>query len=62
MNEETKHELQICLSLLKGTCTKNGVSMAVDKKSGKLLFFDTDEYLKTNKFDGISVDIEQLVR
>lgn len=62
MKEEAKHELQVCLSLLKGTCTKNNVSMGVDKENGRLLFFSTEEYLRSKKFDGFSVNIENLVR
>jgi hypothetical protein len=40
MKDETKQEIQILLDLLKGSLTKNGVSMATNEK-GDLIFFDT---------------------
>lgn len=38
MTDDTKQEIQIVLDLLKGSLTRNGVSMATDKK-GNLIFF-----------------------
>lgn len=40
MKDETKQEIRILLDLLKGSLTRNGVSMATDN-SGNLMFFDT---------------------
>lgn len=37
MKDETKQEIQILLDLLKGSLTRNGVSMATDN-SGNLMF------------------------
>lgn len=60
MNDETKEEIKAVLTLLKHTLVKNGVSMETDMKS--LLFFSTDHYVSTGKFDGFSVEMESLVK
>lgn len=62
MNDETKQALQLALEILRKTCVDQGVSIAVNKENGDLNFFDTDTYLKTKKYDGIKVSIENLVR
>lgn len=63
MNEETKNLIMLDLKMLKETCIKNGVSMAVDASGdGKIIFFDTFRYLKSKKFDGIEVSLVDLVR
>lgn len=46
MKDETKQEIQILLDLLKGSLTRNGVSMATDRE-GNLMFFDTSAYIKS---------------
>lgn len=63
MKDETKQEIQILLDLLKGSLTRNGVSMATDN-SGNLMFFDTTAYIKSKgkEFDGFRVNINDLVR
>lgn len=61
MTEETKQSLQLSLSLLRTTCIDNGVSIAVDKQTGALNFFDTKTYLQEKRFDGIKVEIQNLV-
>lgn len=63
MTDETKQEIQIVLDLLKGSLTRNGVSMATDKK-GNLIFFDTVTYIESGckKFDGFRVNINDLAR
>lgn len=61
MTEETKQSLQLCLELLRTTCISNGVSIAVDKETGALNFFDTNTYLREKRFDGIRVEIQNLV-
>lgn len=63
MKDETKQEIQILLDLLKGSLTRNGVSMATDKK-GNLIFFDTTTYVESDckKFDGFRVNINDLVK
>jgi hypothetical protein len=63
MKDETKQEIQILLDLLKGSLTRNGVSMATDKK-GNLIFFDTVTYIESGckKFDGFRVNINDLVK
>lgn len=62
MTDDTKQEIEVVLMLLKQTLIKNGVSIAVEKENGALNFFDTEEYLRTEKFQGIRVGIEELVR
>ncbi len=63
MTEETKTEITAALSLLKNTLVENNVSMAVTTdENGKLFFFDTREYVETEKVEGVSVSIEDLVR
>lgn len=63
MTDETKQEIQIVLDLLKGSLTKNGVSMATDRE-GNLMFFDTATYnrSKGKEFDGFRVNINDLVK
>lgn len=63
MKDETKQEIQILLDLLKGSLTRNGVSMATDK-SGNLMFFDTAAYIKSKgkEFDGFRININDLVK
>lgn len=63
MKDETKQEIQILLDLLKGSLTRNGVSMATDRE-GNLMFFDTSDYINSNgkKFEGFKVNINDLVR
>lgn len=63
MTDETKQEIQIVLDLLKGSLTKNGVSMATDRE-GNLMFFDTAAYnrSKGKEFDGFRVNINDLAK
>jgi hypothetical protein len=63
MTDDTKQEISIVLDLLKGSLTRNGVSMATDKK-GNLIFFDTVTYIESGckKFDGFRVNINDLAR
>ena len=63
MKDETKQEIQIVFDLLKGSLTRNGVSMATDRE-GNLMFFDTATYnrSKGKEFDGFRVNINDLVR
>ena len=60
MSEDTKQQLQIVLGLLRKSLIDNGVSMGISEK--KIMFFDTEEYLSTGKFDGFSVNIDNLVK
>ena len=61
MKDETKLEIQILLDLLKGSLTRNGVSMATDRE-GNLMFFDTDIYIQTKRLNGFKVNIRDIVR
>lgn len=60
MNEEAKEEIQSVLMLLKGAITKNGVSIALT--DNKIVFFDTNTYIREHKFNGFEVSIDDLVR
>lgn len=62
MTDDTKQEIQIVLDLLKGSLTRNGVSMGVDKKTHSLVFFDTNTYLYSKKMDGFMVKLDDLVK
>lgn len=63
MNNDTKEEINIILELLKGCLIKNQVSMALPRNDdGKIYFFDTETYLNSEKMDGFSVRIDDLVR
>lgn len=63
MTDETKQEIEVVLTLLKNTLVSNGVSIALEKKDdGCICFFDTAEYCRTGKFEGISVKTKDLVR
>ena len=63
MTDDAKQEIQIVLDLLKGSLTRNGVSMATDN-SGNLMFFDTSAYVRSKgkEFDGFRVNINDLVK
>lgn len=63
MKDETKQEIQILLDLLKGSLTRNGVSMATDN-SDNFMFFDTTAYIKSKgkEFDGFRININDLVK
>lgn len=63
MTDDTKQEIQIVLDLLKGSLTRNGVSMATDRE-GNLMLFDTATYnrSKGKEFDGFRVNINDLVK
>lgn len=63
MKDETKQEIQILLDLLKGSLTRNGVSMATDRE-GNLMFFDASTYVRSKgkEFDGFRVNINDLVK
>lgn len=63
MKDETKQEIQIILDLLKGSLTRNGVSMATDRE-GNLMFFDTATYnrSKGKEFDGFRININDLAK
>lgn len=60
MSEDTKQQLQIILDLLRKSLIDNGVSMGIS--GNKIMFFDTDKYVETRKFDGLSVSIDNLVK
>lgn len=60
MSEDTKQQLQIVLDLLRKSLIDNGVSMWIS--GNKIMFFDTDKYVETRKFDGFSVSIDNLVK
>lgn len=60
MSEDTKQQLQIVLDLLRKSLIDNGVSMGLS--GNKIMFFDTDKYVETRKFDGFSVSIDNLVK
>lgn len=56
MNDETKQEIEVVLTLLKNTLVSNGVSIAIEKKDDECIcFFDTAEYCRTGKYKGVSV-------
>jgi hypothetical protein len=62
MAEDAKEQIEIILELLKNTLMNNGVSIGLSEKKKKIMFFDTEEYLSTGKFDGFSVNIDSLVK
>lgn len=62
MSEDTKEQIQIILELLRKSLIDNGVSIGLSEKKKKIIFFDTEEYLSTGKFDGFSVSIDNLVK
>ena len=60
MSEDTKEQIQTILELLRKSLIDNGVSIGLSEK--KIMFFDTDKYVETRKFDGFSVSIDNLVK
>lgn len=62
MAEDAKEQIEIILELLKNTLMNNGVSIGLSEKKKKIMFFDTEEYLSTGKFDGFSINIDSLVK
>lgn len=61
MNENAKLEIQAVITLLRNTLISNGASIAVTD-SGKVHVFDTEKYMKTGKMNGISFELDRLVR
>ena len=61
MNVDVKMEIQVVLEMLNKVLVENGVSMATTR-NGDLCFFDTDNYVEKNKFDGFKVNINELVK
>ena len=62
MNPEVKLEIQAALTLLRSTCVKNGVGIAYDKRNDNLMFFDIYHYLKCEKYTGLTVKLNDLVK
>lgn len=62
MTEDTKGLLQISLEMIRKINVENGISMGFDKSKNQILFFDTEIYLETGKFDGFGVPLENLVK
>lgn len=62
MRDDIKQEISVILDLLKGSLTRNGVSIATDR-GGNLMFFDTATYVRSKgkEFDGFRVNINDLV-
>lgn len=60
MTEETKQSLQLAFEILRRTLIDNNCSVALSKSG--ISVFDTAAYMRTGKFDGITVDINSLVR
>lgn len=56
MDEEVKLLIMFHLEALKNDLVSNNVSMAVDKESGELFFFDGEKYQETEKATGFKVD------
>lgn len=61
MNESTKNQIALALETLRYINVENGVSMGFDKSNNSLIFFDTDTYLDSGKFEGFNVTLESLV-
>lgn len=62
MNQETKAEIQTALTLLRSTCVKHGIGIGFDKKDETLIFFDIYHYLKYEKYTGLTVKLNDLVK
>lgn len=62
MSEDTKEQIQAVLELLRNTCIKNGVSLAVHFENNELIFFNTARYLDNHTFSGFTVKMQDLVR
>lgn len=60
MSENAKEQIEIVLELLRKSLIDNGVSIGLSEKN--IMFFDTDKYIETRKFDGFSVNIDNLVK
>ena len=62
MTQETKDSISVILELLRNNNKNNGVSMALTKEDGgKIIFFDTETYIKEKRFDGFAVSLTELV-
>ena len=60
MNEDTNESIQVVLQILKKTLIDHGVSIAL--ADDKIMFFDTDTYIRERRFNGFSVNIHDLVK
>ena len=61
MTDMTKEEITTALTLLKHTLVNNGMSIGITKDK-ELMFFDTNHYIETGKYDGFVIKIEALVK
>lgn len=61
MKDNTKNEIALAIGVLRNILMINCVSMATDD-SGNLIFFDTNKYIKDRTFDGIKVNINDIVK
>lgn len=60
MTEETKQSPQLAFEILRRTLIDNNCSVALSKFG--ISVFDTAAYMQTGKFDGITVDVNSLVK
>lgn len=54
-------QVHVVLEILRKVNVDNGISMAFDKETDELWFFDTEHYLGTKKLSGIKVKLTELV-
>lgn len=62
MEETTKNQIMLTLETLRQINVENGVSMGFDSSSKSLMFFDTTEYLKTDRIVGFNVALDSLIK
>lgn len=55
-------QVHVVLEILRKVNVDNGISMAFDKESDELWFFETEHYLQTKKFKGMKVKLTELVK
>ena len=60
MNQDTQEEISLILAMLRNSLVKNYVSIGVSGRN--ILFFDTDQYVKSGKMDGFKISMDNLVK
>jgi len=53
--------IQNSLEILKQTLVEENLQIGVNSKDNSIFFFDTDTFLETGRYDGVVVEIRDLV-
>jgi hypothetical protein len=58
--EKKKELIQLNLEMLKGILENNGMAIGFNKTDDNFMFFDREIYIKSGKFNGFQISIQEL--